>query len=410
MLASEAAPRADGWDFFVSYTGADRAWAEWVAWQLEDAGYHVLIQAWDFVPGTNWQIKMDEGVRRATRTIAILSSAYLDSVYGRQEWQAAQAADPDGFGRKLLPIRVEDCPRPGLLAAVVSIDLFPLPQHDAPRHLLEQISHTLTGRAKPTSAPEYPIRPRPAPPIDEPAFPPPARPIPTPPITGARPVGQPITGHTRPVLSVAFSADGHTLATASNDRTVRLWDVTDPTRPRPIGEPLTGHTRGVWSVAFSADQRTLASASNDRTVRLWDVTDPTRPHPIGEPLTGHADAVQSVAFSADGHTLATADNDQTVRLWDVTDPTRPHPIGQPLTGHTGPVWSVAFSADQRTLASASSDRTLRLWDVTDPTRPRPIGEPLTGHTSSVLSVAFTADGHTLATASNDQTVRLWQTY
>jgi WD40 repeat protein len=69
--------------------------------------------------------------------------------------------------------------------------------------------------------------------------------------------------------SVAFTADGHTLATGSRDRTVRLWNVTDPSRPRQIGGPLTGHTDDVTSVAFTADGRTLASGSYDQTVRLW---------------------------------------------------------------------------------------------------------------------------------------------
>ena len=64
---------ARGWDFFISYTQADQAWAEWISWQLEAAGYRVLVQAWDFVPGTNWIQSMQEGVTRAERTIAVLS-------------------------------------------------------------------------------------------------------------------------------------------------------------------------------------------------------------------------------------------------------------------------------------------------------------------------------------------------
>jgi hypothetical protein len=77
------------WDFFVSYTHADRAWAEWIAWQLEDDGYRVLIQAWDMVPGSNWTHRMQEGVRQASRTTAVLSVAYLDSVFATAEWEAA---------------------------------------------------------------------------------------------------------------------------------------------------------------------------------------------------------------------------------------------------------------------------------------------------------------------------------
>ena len=111
------------WDFFVSYTQADRAWAEWIAWQLEEDGYQVLIQAWDMVPGTDWTHLMHEGVRRASRTIPVLSAAYLESVFATAEWQTAWRDDPLGEQRKLLVFRVADCDRPGLLSGVVSTDL-----------------------------------------------------------------------------------------------------------------------------------------------------------------------------------------------------------------------------------------------------------------------------------------------
>ena len=120
MASGEA--EGDRWDFFVSYTQADRQWAEWIAWTLEEAEYEVLIQAWDFVPGANWVAGMDAGVRRAARTIAVLSAKYQESVYGTAEWQAAWAGDPLGARQKLLVARVEDCSRPGLLGQVVSFD------------------------------------------------------------------------------------------------------------------------------------------------------------------------------------------------------------------------------------------------------------------------------------------------
>jgi WD40 repeat protein len=118
-------------------------------------------------------------------------------------------------------------------------------------------------------------------------------------------------GHTAPVMRVAFSPDGTTLASVSIDKTVRLWNVASR---QPIGPPMIGHTNAVFGVAFSRDGLTMASAGLDVTVQLWDV--PSR-QPLGPPLIGHPDSVSVVAFSPDGTTLASGGSDKTVRLWDI---------------------------------------------------------------------------------------------
>jgi hypothetical protein len=64
-------------DFFISYTGADRAWAEWIAWQLEAEGYQVVVQAWDFTPEQDWAHEMQQALATAQRVVAALSAAYL---------------------------------------------------------------------------------------------------------------------------------------------------------------------------------------------------------------------------------------------------------------------------------------------------------------------------------------------
>src|SRR6266516_3988355 len=139
-----------GWDFFISYTQADRRWAEWIAWVLEEHGhYRVLVQVWDFVLGSNWIADMHAGTRDAARTVAVLSNAYLASQYGSAEWQAAWAADPDGAKRKLLTVRVGDCARPGLLAGVTGGDLFGLDEAAARARLLGMVAAAIAGRAKP---------------------------------------------------------------------------------------------------------------------------------------------------------------------------------------------------------------------------------------------------------------------
>ncbi|WP_322751330.1 MULTISPECIES: toll/interleukin-1 receptor domain-containing protein, partial [unclassified Frankia] len=158
----------------------DAGWAEWIAWQLEDAGYKVLLQKWDMVVGTHWTVTMQEGMLRSERTVAVVSTAYLASVYGQQEWQAAAQADPQGFARKLVPLRVEDCERPGLLGQIVSFDLFDYPAKTARRHLLDTIETTLAGRAKPPVEPIFPVL-HPTPVVPGPTLAGPATPMHRPP-------------------------------------------------------------------------------------------------------------------------------------------------------------------------------------------------------------------------------------
>ncbi len=169
-MSDRGAASSVRWDFLLSYAAEDRPWAEWLAWQLEAAGYRVLIEAWDLVPGSNRSAHVQRGALEAERTIAILSAAYLNSCYEQPEWQAALEADPAGFKRKLLPVRIEDCERPGVLGPIAAIDLFGLAAGVARKNFLHSIQAAIKGRDKPDAEPAFPS----ARTITEPAFPEPA--------------------------------------------------------------------------------------------------------------------------------------------------------------------------------------------------------------------------------------------
>jgi WD40 repeat protein/energy-coupling factor transporter ATP-binding protein EcfA2 len=265
-----------------------------------------------------------------------------------------------------------------------------------------------------------------------------------------------LTGHTGLVQSMAFSADGRILATASSDHTVRLWQTTVPDHPRELATLST--PTEVLSAALSPDGHTLATAGSDPAVHLWDTTGEPREFGVLPSETG---ALEGVTFSPDGRTLVavghTGDYHGTVQLWDVTDRTRPS-RQTAVTGQFGIAYSAMFTPDGRTLATAvmSAEPTVsrfevRLWDVTDRSRPRelhtlagfpnrvsaafgpdgrsmataqvnadtatlwdvtdmsrPQAQPfLVQSTGAVTALVFSPDGHTLATAGSDRTVQLW---
>ena len=146
---------SEGRDFFISYTAVNQPWAEWLAVTLERAGYTTLLQAWDFEPGSDFVHRMQQAASSAARTIAVLSPAYFGSRFGEAEWRAAFVKDPTGEVGVLVPVRVQPCEPPGLLASRVYIDLVDVDEATARQRLLAGVK--LGDR--PDSAP-FPGKPR----------------------------------------------------------------------------------------------------------------------------------------------------------------------------------------------------------------------------------------------------------
>jgi tetratricopeptide (TPR) repeat protein len=143
-------------DFFISYADTDRTWAEWIAWQLEEAGYSTLLQAWDIRPGSNFVLEMDKAAQNGERTIAVLSPEYLNGSYTQAEWAAAFRRDPTGEQGLLLPIHVRECKHQltGLLGSIAYIDLVGLDDMSLACEVL--LKGVRLERAKPAAQPSIP--------------------------------------------------------------------------------------------------------------------------------------------------------------------------------------------------------------------------------------------------------------
>ncbi len=140
-------------DFFISYNKADHGWATWIAATLEQAGYTTVIEAWDFRPGGNFALAMQDALRRCDRVVATLSPDYLQGPYAATEWASAYATDPTGARGRLVPVMVRDCAPEGLLATIIHINLIGLDEQAARSRLLGGLS---AGRDKPLTAPAFP--------------------------------------------------------------------------------------------------------------------------------------------------------------------------------------------------------------------------------------------------------------
>ena len=147
-------------DFFVSYNQYDKQWAEWIAWQLEAAGYQVFIQLWDWGPGSNFIVEMQKAAELCERTILVLSPHFLSAKFTQPEWAQAFSQDPTGENRLLIPVRVATCELKGFFKPIVYIDFLEDPPSEKNERREYLISKLLEGvnprRKKPVEEPPLP--------------------------------------------------------------------------------------------------------------------------------------------------------------------------------------------------------------------------------------------------------------
>ncbi|WP_350112499.1 WD40 repeat domain-containing protein [Nitrosomonas sp.] len=219
--------------------------------------------------------------------------------------------------------------------------------------------------------------------------------------------GQPILqidsgGHMAKIQDIFFTHDGNTLISASDDKTVRVWDIASGKTIRILrGQIGPGDEGKIYAAALSPDNRWLAvggwlkGEDNRHIIRLIDLLSGQVVHL----LKGHRAVINALAFSADSRRLVSGSADNTARIWDVVSGANL----QTLSGHSDAIYAVAFSPDGHLAATGSDDHSLKFWDSAT----GKLLADLPGHTDKVRSVTFTPDGRYLLSGSHDRTIRLW---
>jgi WD40 repeat protein len=201
-------------------------------------------------------------------------------------------------------------------------------------------------------------------------------------------------GHIEAIYSVAFNKDGTLGATASFDKSVRLWETGSGKQLREFSG-TNGHQGLVLSVAFHPNGDQIASGGADNTARVWDV-------PLTTPVRelAHAASVTAVAVSPDGKTVAGAAKDGSVKLWAAAD-------GKgiaTITAHAGGVTGVAFNANSQVLATSGANGMIRFWNVADG---KPVAS-LGAHAGPVSGVAISPASNQAYSVGEDGQLKSWQ--
>lgn len=205
--------------------------------------------------------------------------------------------------------------------------------------------------------------------------------------------------HDDAISQIKYSPDGKIIASASWDKTIKLWNL----ETGELVNTLTGHNDGINSIAFTPDGETLISGSEDKTIKIWDIANNAK---LINTLAGHMDSIKSVTISPDGKFIASGGYDNQIKVWNIQGE-----LLQTIDAHKLAITSLKFTPDSNTLISASWDNSIKLWSINNrdnngETTNQPL-HTLTGHQDGITTISLNSDGTLLASGSGDRNIKLW---
>jgi small GTP-binding protein len=390
------------YDIFLSYSHLDSAIVLELAQKLKDDGLTIWFDQWEIKKGENIEREIREGLNSARTLVLVMSKNTFGTDWVSLERQTVPFRDPTNIHKKFIPLIIRKCEIKDTLKQYAFIDY---------RRKSSKEYNKLLQACRPKKSSKVGIKEK---------------------KTELKSV-KIFKGHTELIRRVAITPDGKYAVSASNDKTIRLWDL----EKEVCSATITGHKNAIWATSITVDGKKIISGSHDNTIRIWDAKIGKCLHIFDEPSAftcdiaitpngliaasshdfGHINVwdlkkwekiitlktepskIWAIAISEDGKKVFSGSNNNTIDIWDVK-------TGQninTLVGHSGGVQGLSVSKDGTKIISGSSDSTIRIWD-TDSGR---CLASLEGHTGKVWSVAITEDGKKIVSGSGDKTIRVW---
>lgn len=355
------------YDVLISHSSKDKPVVRELAERLKRDGLRVWLDDWEIRPGDLIGLKIQHGLESSRTLILAMSQSYFSSEWGTLEHHTLLFRDPTNSRRRFIPVLLEDCNPPDIIAQFSHID-WRQKSDDAYEQLLAACRPAEEAAVKtPTRKKTEPKRP-----AQETLV---------------------LKGHANAVIGIAITPDGRKAVSGSLDHTLRMWDLDS-------GECLAtfkGHTAAVYGVSITPDGKKVVSGSKDRTVKVWDLNSSKCLATFRE----HSNWISGIAVTPDGKKAVSGSADRTLKVWDL-DSGKCLCTLEKHASTIGP-WAVAVASDGKIVVSGSYDDTLRVWDLDS-------GECLVtfkGHTGDVYGVAITPDGKKAVSGAQDKTLKVW---